>query len=327
MTEPARSTRHAYRDHLVAMMAADPKVVCLDTDTGLFSGVDFGPATERYLNLGIAEHNLMGVAAGLAASGWVPYVNTMAAFAASRAAEAVKIDIAYNGLPVRIVATHAGLSAGHLGPTHQSLEDLALMRMLPNMTVLVPGDPDAVIALLDQAAPLPGPVYLRLGRKAGPALPAAAGSPTLGRLQQLREGRRVLAIATGTHPVLRTLAAAEALAAEGIDVAVWQAHTVKPFDVGTLLAQAEAAELVVTVEEHWRTGGLGSTVAELLSESLPRPVRRVGWPDAFVSTVGTPEELLDEAGICLTGIVRTIRTALSEATTNRGVRRDQLPRV
>lgn len=168
--DEARAAREVYRDVLVELLGEDERYVCLDSDTGLFSATSWGEGARRYLNLGIAEQNLMGVAAGLARSGRIPFVNTMATFAATRALEAVKLDIAWNDLPVRIVATHGGLSAGHLGSTHHALEDLAVMRMLPNMTVLVPADGPATESLVRAGAELPGPVYLRLGRGATPSI-------------------------------------------------------------------------------------------------------------------------------------------------------------
>ncbi len=303
------TAREAYRDHVVGRLAANPRQLCLDTDTGLFSGVDFGASAPRYLNLGIAEQNLMGAAAGLAAAGWVPYVNTMATFAATRAAEFVKIDIAYNALPVRIVATHGGVAAGHLGPTHQALEDVALMRALPNMTVVVPGDVNGLLSLLAQTDALPGPVYLRLGRKAEPLLPPG-DAPVLGRLQSMRAGHDVVIVSTGPFPVARSLGAAEALAVDGISVAVLQAHTVKPFDANGLLAYAAGAALVVTAEEHWRSGGVGSAVAEILAEHAPTPVIRLGLPDEFCTAVAGQAELLDRAGLTAVGIAHAIRRAL-----------------
>ncbi|MFF5261713.1 transketolase family protein [Actinomadura viridis] len=306
----AHDTRHAYRDHLVATMAADPRVVCLDGDTGLFADVHFGSARERYFNLGIAEHNMMGVAAGLAAAGQIPYVHTMATFATTRAVEAVKIDIAYNALGVRIVGTHGGLAAGHLGPTHQALEDLAVMRALPNMTVVVPGDADATVSLIRQLADWPGPAYVRLGRKPTPPLPTGVSDPVLGRLQPLREGDDVLIVCTGPLPTLRSCQAAVALDAGGISTAVLNAHTLKPFDTVTLLRYLDRAALVVTVEEHWRTGGLGAAVTEALTETEPRRVLRIGVPDTFVPVVGTHEELLDGVGISAEGIAERIRLGL-----------------
>jgi transketolase len=304
------AARTAYRDHLVQLVQQDPRVVCLDTDTGLFGGSDFGSGAARYLNLGIAEQNAVGVAAGLAASGWRPFLTTMAAFAASRAAEAVKIDVAYSALPVRIIGTHGGVAGGHLGPTHHCLEDLAVMRAMPNMTVVVPGDAAAAVALLRQADSSPGPAYVRLGRQATPALPDSAGQPVLGRLQPLRGGSDVLILAAGPLPVLRALAAAEELDPGGGSAAVLQAHTIKPFDVAGLLRHAAGTRLVVTVEEHWRCGGLGSLVCEVLARSARVPVMRLGFPDAFVSAVGTQEQLLDGAGLSVPAIVAAIRGAL-----------------
>lgn len=168
---PARAAREVYRDTVAELLPGEPRLVVLDSDTGLFGGVDFGSAADRYLNLGIAEHTLMGTAAGLAREGRIPLVNTMAAFASSRAVEAVKIDIAMGNLPVLIAATHSGVSAGHLGPTHHALEDLAVMRALPHMTVVVPGDAAGTEDLLRQALTLGGPVYFRLGRGATPICP------------------------------------------------------------------------------------------------------------------------------------------------------------
>jgi transketolase len=310
MTDEPRSTRTAYRDRLVALLPEHPRLVCLDTDTGLFSGVDFGPVVDRYVNLGIAEHNLMAMAAGLAASGFTPFVNTMATFAACRTAEAVKIDIAYNALPVRIAATHSGLSAGHLGPTHHALEDIALMRVWPNMTVTVPADAAATEAAIEQSVDLPGPLYLRLGRKATPALPPGAQPPRIGQAQLLRTGGDVLLVCCGPHPVLASLAAAQALADDGTSAGVLNMHTIKPLDVAQLCAQAAGALLVVTVEEHWRSGGLGGAVAEALAEHLPRPVLRIGVEDTFVSKVGDHDALAAHHGITAEAIVTRVRRAL-----------------
>jgi transketolase len=291
----ATATREAFRDALVSLMEVDERLVCIDTDSGLFKDVDFGAAAERYVNIGIAEANLMGMAAGLAASGRLPFVNTMAGFAATRVLEQVKVDLAYNALPVRIAATHSGLSAGHFGPTHHSLEDLAVMRTLPNMTVLVPADAAQTASLVTQAVDLPGPVYLRLGRKA--TSPVEAEPPVVGRLQCLRPGGDAVVVAAGPLPVLAALEAAEELEAEGISAAVFNAHTIKPFDAATLVEAVGDAELVVTVEDHWRTGGLGATVAETLAELEPRRVLRIGVPDTFAKAVGGHEFLLRHYGV------------------------------
>jgi transketolase len=291
------SPRLAYRDALLALLARDPRTVCLDSDTGLFTGVDFGAAAGRYLNLGIAEQSLMGAAAGLAAGGGRPFVHTMATFAASRALEFVKIDIAYNALPVRIAATHAGVSAGRLGPTHHALEDLGVMRALPNMTVVVPGDAEQVVALLQQVVDLPGPVYLRLDRGAAEPLPHPMPAPVLGEHQVLEPGGEVLLAAIGPQPLAATLAAADLLRARGLRVTVLHVHTLAPFDTPGFLRAAAPAELVVSVEAHWSTGGLGSTLAEALCSAAPRRLLRIGIPRTFVSLVGDEREILAHYGV------------------------------
>jgi transketolase len=311
------STRDAYRDALLALLPTDPRLYCLDSDTGLFTGADLGGAADRYVNLGIAEHSLLGTAAGLAASGRIPYVTTMATFATTRALEAVKVDIAYPGLPVRIAGTHGGLAAGHLGPTHHALEDLGIMRMLPGFTVVVPADAAQTTAAVHRTRTVPGPVYLRLGRSATPPLPPGAPPFRLGELQALRHPTRprppagpaglvltgragvaeVAILACGPYPVLAALGAADLLAARGIAASVHNVHTPHPLDVAGVLAATEPAAAVVTVEEHWRTGGLGSAIAEVLSEHAPRRLARIGVPDTFATRVGDQHDLLDHYGI------------------------------
>ncbi|GAA3169231.1 MULTISPECIES: transketolase family protein [Streptomyces] len=292
-----RAAREIYRDVLVELAGEDERYVCLDSDTGLFSATSWGEAARRYLNLGIAEQNLMGVAAGLARSGRIPFVNTMATFAATRALEAVKLDIAWNNLPVRIAATHGGLSAGHLGSTHHALEDLAVMRMLPNMTVLVPADGPATESLVRACAQLPGPVYLRLGRGATPAL-ASPEPVRIGVAQSLREGADVTLIATGPDPVRTAVEAADELAGDGIDAAVLNMHTVKPLDRQAIVTAATRTRGIVTVEEHWAAGGLGSAVAEVVAGlGVACPVRRVAVADRFAAGTGGHRHLLARNGI------------------------------
>lgn len=307
-----RATREAYRDSLLPLLARHPELMCLDSDTGLFSAEHAAAAGEQYLDLGIAEHNLMGVAAGMAACGRVPFVNTMAAFAASRALEVIKIDIAYNRLPVRIMATHGGLAAGHLGPTHQALEDLAVLRVLPGMTVVVPADATATEAFVEQSLTLPGPLYVRLGRKPSPPLPSAP-PPVIGQAQTLRQGGDVVLASCGPYPVLACLAAADVLAGHGVEATVLNMHTLRPFDTEALVAAAKPASLVVTLEEHWRSGGLGGAVAETLSEAAPTRVLRLGMPDQFVDVVGNQEHLVAHYDLTAERVVRAVRTALDTA--------------
>ncbi|MBE1536754.1 transketolase family protein [Actinomadura algeriensis] len=294
------SAREVYRDLLPELMLADERLYCLDSDTGLFDRDAFAAVPGRYLNLGIAEHNLMGTAAGLAASGRMPFVTTMATFAATRALEFIKIDIAYNALPVRIVATHGGLAAGHLGPTHHALEDLGIMRMLPGFTVVVPGDARQAEEAVRQSLALPGPVYIRLGRAATPDLDGGRPGTApfeIGRAQWLRPPGDVAIIACGPHPVLAALRAADLLDARGVRAAVLNLHTPHPLDVDAVLAAAAGTRGVVTVEEHWRPGGLGGAVAETLAEHAPVRVARVGMPAVFAERAGDQEHLLDRYGI------------------------------
>lgn len=304
----AESVRDAYRDQLAQLLPQEEKWVCLDSDTGLFNGIDFGSAAARYINLGIAEQNLMGTAAALARDGWIPFVNTMATFASSRAVEAVKLDIAMNDLPVRIVATHAGLAAGHLGSTHHCLEDLAVLRILPNMTVLEPADAHSARELIRQSSDIPGPVYIRVGRHATPLLPAPTAPVRLGQAQTLRDGGDVVLVACGPHPVLMALEAADELAAHDISATVLNMHTVKPFDSPALLAAAHSTRGVVTIEEHWRSGGLGALVAEVLTGTTRPPgIRRIGVDDHFVPGNGNQQHLLAEAGITSNAVVDAAR--------------------
>lgn len=312
----SRATREAYRDCLLPLLNQNHDLICLDSDTGLFSAEHARAAGEQYLNVGIAEHNLMGIAAGLAACGRIPFVNTMAAFATSRALEAIKIDIAYNRLPVRIMATHGGLAAGHLGPTHQALEDLAVLRVLPGMTVVVPADAAATEAFVEQSLNLEGPLYVRLGRKPSPPLPASP-PPIIGQAQTLREGGDVVLASCGPYPVLACLAAADVLAGRGIEATVLNLHTLRPFDTAALVAAARPATLVVTLEEHWRNGGLGGAVAEALAEQAPTRVLRLGMPDQFVDVVGDQEHLVTHYDLTAERVVVTVRAALDTATRSR----------
>ncbi|GAB4085414.1 transketolase family protein [Myceligenerans cantabricum] len=310
--ETTVSTREAYRDTLVDLTSARPEIVVLDTDTGLFPASAFSDHPERYVNVGIAEHTLVGTASGLARQGFRPVINTMAAFAASRAIEAVKLDVALPGLPVLVAGTHSGLSAGHLGPTHHGLEDLGAMRMLPHMAVLVPADACQAAALTRQAADLPGPAYLRLGRNPTPDL-AADDTIRIGEIQVLRDGGDVLIAACGGLPVHAALDAAGRLAERGVSAGVVNVHTVKPLDVERLLPLVAGHRRVVTVEEHWCAGGMGSAVVEALTEHLPVRASRIGVPDTFVSVPGSHPALLDRVGISATRVAARVMELLERS--------------
>lgn len=306
----AASTREVYRRTLLELAAEDPRVLCVDSDMG---GLDdlFKPVLPgQYLNVGIAEANLMSVSAGLAATGFLPYANTMSGFASARACEQVKIDIAQNNLPVRIVATHGGLSAGHYGPTHHAVEDLAIMRTLPNLTVVVPADSAETEYALRATSALPGPLFLRLGRN--PVSPVYNGPYEfrLGEAVRLREGTHLTIVATGPQPVTMAMEAAETLAGQGISARVLNMHTIKPIDREALTAAARETGALVTVEDHVLAGGLGSAVCEVVAETCPVPVRRVGVADRFHDAVGVERELLAWAGVSPQHIVDAALAAI-----------------
>ncbi len=298
----AGSARQVYWRTLTELGVADPRVWCLDTDMGGIADTFGRTLPGQYVDLGIAEANLMTVGAALAADGKIPFVNTMASFAATRAAEQLKIDVAYNNLPVKVVGSHGGLAGGHFGPTHQSLEDLAITRALPNLTVIVPADAAETAKAVTAAAELAGPVYLRLGREATPLLHDDDFDFEVGRAIRLRDGDDLTLIASGPVPVHAALGAAGLLADAGVTARVLNLHTVKPLDEPAILAAAGETGLVVTVEEHNVRGGVGGAVAELLAQHHPVPMRFVGVPDVFCDRVGSQSELAAHFGISPDGV-------------------------
>lgn len=301
---PARSDRDAYRATLLELATADERIWCVDSDMGGLEKQFEAALPDQYVDVGIAEANLMSIGAALARTGLLPFVNTMAAFASARALEQVKVDIAYHNLPVRVVGTHSGLSAAQLGPTHHAQQDLAAMRALPNMTVLTPADPDETVRMVRAAAYLPGPVYIRLGRNAiEPVYSGDDAEFVVGRAIELRSGSDVSIIAAGAHPVRLALAAAQRLAASSVSARVLNMHTIKPLDLAAVLAAAEQTRGIVTVEDHGIIGGLGGAVAEALAEHRPARVHRIGVPDMFCDRPGSHVELLDMAGVSVARIV------------------------
>lgn len=301
---PARSDRDAYRATLLELATADERIWCVDSDMGGLEKQFEAALPDQYVDVGIAEANLMSIGAALARTGLLPFVNTMAAFASARALEQVKVDIAYHNLPVRVVGTHSGLSAAQLGPTHHAQQDLAAMRALPNMTVLTPADPDETVRMVRAAAYLPGPVYIRLGRNAiEPVYSDDDAEFVVGRAIELRSGSDVSIIAAGAHPVRLALAAAQRLADSGVSARVLNMHTIKPLDLAAVLAAAEQTRGIVTVEDHGIIGGLGGAVAEALAEHRPARVHRIGVPDMFCDRPGSHVELLDMAGVSVARIV------------------------
>ena len=277
------ATRESYGNALAELGATCPDLVVLDADlSGATKTGTFKKAfPERHINCGIAEGNMMTVAAGIATTGKVPFASSFAMFAAGRAFEQVRNSIGYPHLNVKIGATHAGISVGEDGATHQCNEDIALMRAIPGMVVINPADDIEAKAAVKAAYEYVGPVYLRFGRLAVPVINDNADYKfEIGKGIVLREGKDVAIIATGLE-VGESLAAAEMLAADGIEAKVINIHTIKPLDEELVVAAAKETGKVVTVEEHSVIGGLGSAVAEVLSEKAPTKMLKIGVNDTF----------------------------------------------
>lgn len=278
------------------------------TKTGIFQKA----FPDRHIDCGIAESNMMGIAAGLASAGKVPFVSSFAMFAAGRAFEQVRNSIGYPHLNVKIGATHAGLSVGEDGATHQCNEDLALMRVIPGMTVISPSDDVEARAAVRAAYALDGPVYLRFGRLAVPVINDRADYKfEIGRGVTLRDGADLTIIATGLC-VSEALRAAESLKADGIDAGVVNIHTIKPLDAEIVTGAAAKTGNIVTVEEHSIIGGLGSAVAEVLAEQYPARVLRIGVEDTFGES-GPAEQLLEKYGLDACGIYSKVTAFMKNA--------------
>lgn len=289
----------------------DVVVLCADLKESTRAQVFEDAFPDRYIEIGVAEQNLATVAAGMAAVGKVPFIASYAAFSPGRNYEQIRTTIALNNRHVIICGMHAGLSVGPDGATHQMLEDIGLMRMLPGMTVIVPGDAEEARKAVVAAMLHDGPVYIRFGRSTTPVFTTAETPFALGKALLVWESDTptVALIATGalTHEALR---AARALAVEGIEVSVLHVSSIKPLDTEALVALARKAGRVVTIEEHQRAGGLGSAVAECLSEQYPVPVLRMGVKDQFGQS-GTPEELMEHYGLSATHIADAVRSLVN----------------
>lgn len=297
------SMRKAYGEALVELGRQNPDVFALSADVSNsdFSYMFASTFPERFINVGIAEQCLVDVAAGLAYSGKIPFANTFAFLFATRALEMVRTHLCYGHANVKLMAAYAGLSDSFDGPTHHAITDMAIMRSLPGMTIVVPSDTTAVARFLPQVAAWKGPVYFRLNRNDVPRLFGEEYSPTIGRAVPLREGKDVTILCCGIM-VSKSLEAAELLQKKGIDAQVVEVHTIKPLDEEAILAFAKVTGAVVTAEEHSIIGGLGGAVAETLSTACPVPLRRVGIHDRFAETGGY-DELLDSYGLAVKDIV------------------------
>ena len=302
------ATRESYGNALAELGATCPDLVVLDADlSGATKTGTFKKAfPERHINCGIAEGNMMTVAAGIATTGKVPFASSFAMFAAGRAFEQVRNSIGYPHLNVKIGATHAGISVGEDGATHQCNEDIALMRAIPGMVVINPADDIEAKAAVKAAYEYVGPVYLRFGRLAVPVINDNADYKfEIGKGIVLREGKDVAIIATGLE-VGESLAAAEMLAADGIDAKVINIHTIKPLDEELVIAAAKETGKVVTVEEHSVIGGLGSAVAEVLSEKAPTKMLKIGVNDTFGES-GPAVALIKKYGLDAESIYKKVK--------------------
>lgn len=302
-----QATREAYGKALLELGRQHDNVVVLDADLSKSTKTaEFAKAfPDRFINAGIAEQNLMGISAGLAAAGKAVFASTFAVFATGRAFEQIRNSIAYAGMNVKVCATHAGITVGEDGGSHQSVEDIALMRSIPGMRVVVPADGVSTEKLLFQLYDYKGPAYFRLGRSAVPTIYEDDAELELGRGMELRQGQDACIIACGIM-VEKSLQAAELLAGEGINVSVLDLHTIKPLDEELIIRKARETGAILTAEEHSVIGGLGSAVCELLSEHYPVPVIRLGIQDQFGQS-GSPDELLHYYGLTIDRIMEKIR--------------------
>ena len=306
------ATREAYGKALVKLSELNKNVVVLDADLSKSTKTaDFKAVSpERFINIGIAESNMMGVAAGLSTCGKVPFASTFAMFAAGRAFEQIRNSICYPKLNVKVCATHAGLTVGEDGATHQSIEDISLMRSIPNMMVINPADAVETEAAILAVAEYKGPCYVRLGRLPVSVINDAESYKfEIGKGVTLSQGEDVTIVATGIMVEL-ALEAKDILSKEGINARVINIHTIKPIDKDLLIKAAKETKTIVTAEEHSIIGGLGSAVAEIVTEECPVPVLKVGIKDTFGES-GKPDELLKAYGLTVEAIVEHSKKAIS----------------
>ncbi len=304
--------RLAYGKALAEYGAVNPNVVVLDADvsSSTFTFYFASRYPERFFNLGVTEDAMVNVGVGLALGGLVPFVNTFAALLTLRACEQIRTCVAYADTNVKLIGGYAGLSDYKDGPTHFAINDIAIMRSMPNLAVIAPADNVDAARLVSLIAEYPGPVYMRVSRAAVPDIFDETHTPEIGRGVTLRDGADLTLVGTGSM-VARCLRAAEALERENIQARVISLSTIKPIDKALIVQAAEETGAIVTAEEHSVIGGLGSAVAEVLRASRPTPLRCVGLPDTFGETGLDPESLMDAWGLAVGDIVRAAGEALA----------------
>ncbi len=308
------SLRNAYGETLLELGKENPDIVVLDADLSCSTktGVFAKSFPERFFNMGVAEQDMVCTAAGLSIGGKIPFTSTFAIFQTGRAWEQIRQAICYPSTNVKLVATHGGITVGEDGASHHCIEDLALMRVLPRMTILVPADANQTRAVIKAAAEYNGPVYIRLARNNFPLIFNENHPFEIGKAQQLTDGGDVAVIAIGLM-VSAALEAAQILKGQGINARVINMPTVKPVDKDAIIHVAEACKAIVTAEEHSIIGGLGSAVAEVLSENAPTPLTRIGMRDCFAVS-GKPERLLKKFGMTAAHIAQAAQESIRKKT-------------
>ncbi|MBF0330132.1 MAG: transketolase family protein [Nitrospirae bacterium] len=306
------ATRDAYGAALLALGRRNEKVVVLDADlSGSTKTANFKKVfPERFFNMGIAEQDLVGTAGGLSLTDKIPFASTFAIFETGRAWDQIRQTISYSNLNVKLVATHGGITVGEDGASHQALEDIALMRVIPNMTVIVPADGYETKQVIDRIADFVGPVYVKLGRAKVPAVMPENYRFEIGKAYVFSKGKDANIVANGIM-VSAALEAKKMLAESGIDAGVISMPTVKPLDTDALLDAAKSCQVVVTAEEHSVIGGLGGAVAEYLAEYCPIKIVRIGTKDTFGCS-GSPKELLKMFGLTADSIAAAVKEALGK---------------
>ncbi len=307
MKEEKKATRQSYGEMLEKLGEENKDIVVLDADLSAATKTSIFAKKypDRFFDMGIAEANMMGVAAGMASCGKIPYVSTFAAFAAGRAYDQIRSSICYPNLNVKICATHAGITVGEDGATHQMLEDLALMRALPNMTVLCPSDDMETKCLIEQISKTKGPVYVRLARLATPGIYEENQTFEIGKAVQIGEGTDATVFATGVV-VPEAIKAKELLEEEGIHIRVVDMHTIKPIDKEMIVKSAKETKKLISIEDHSVIGGLGSAISEVLTEEYPCKLVRMGIKDAFGKS-GNAVELLKYFGLTSDAIIEQVK--------------------
>ena len=306
------ATREAYGKALVKLGQINDNVVVLDADLSKSTKTNdfYKTFPDRFFNMGIAEQNLIGAACGFAAAGKIPFASSFAMFATGRAFEVIRNSACYPKLNVKVCATHAGITVGEDGATHQSVEDIAIMRSIPNMTVMVPADGVEAEQMIFEAAKVYGPMYVRLGRSAVPTIFDENYKFEIGKGTIVREGNDLTIIACGIM-VNEAIIASEVLKSEGINARVINMSTIKPIDKELIITAAKETGAIVTAEEHSILGGLGSAVSEVVTEECPVVVKKVGINDTFGES-GTPAELVKKYGLTSDDIVKAAKEAIAK---------------